>query len=134
MGGRRLRVLLTAGLLATLVAGAAYFTGVLGGLEARSDDPRYRHREASAPSDVVVVAVDDRTFDELGERWPFRRSTFGRAATALRRAGAGEIVYDIQFTEPTAPREDMALYDAIGHAGGAVMATSQSDGHGHTLV
>src|SRR3954447_13416607 len=134
MGRRRLRVLLTAGLLAALVAGAAYFTGVLGALEDSSIDARYRHREASAPSDVVVVAVDDRTFDELGERWPFRRSTFGKAVTALHKAGAREIVYDVQFTEPTTPREDYALYRAIGRAGGAVMATSQSDGHGHTLV
>jgi CHASE2 domain-containing sensor protein len=134
MGGRRLRVLLTAGLLAALVAGAAYFTGVLGALEDSSIDARYRHREAERPNDVVVVAIDDRSFDELRERWPFKRSTFGRAATALHKAGAREIVYDVQFTEPTRPREDLALYDAIARAGGAVMATSQSDGHGHTLV
>jgi len=28
----------------------------------------------------------------------------------------------------------MALYDAIGHAGGAILTTSESDGHGHTNV
>src|SRR5205823_9036530 len=43
-------------------------------------------------------------------------------------------VYDVQFTEPTTPREDGALYDAIDRAGGAVLATSESDGHGHTNV
>ena len=52
----------------------------------------------------------------------------------LHAAGAREIVYDVQFTEPTVPREDLALYRAIEAAGGAVLATSESDGHGHTNV
>ena len=53
---------------------------------------------------------------------------------ALHAAGARAIVYDVQFTEPTKPAEDLALYDAIGDAGGAILATSESDGHGHTRV
>ena len=130
----RLRMLLTAGVLAMVVAGAAYATGVLGALEDSSVDARYRHRAPQQPNDLLVVAVDDRTFDDLGQQWPFKRSLFGRAATALHKAGAREIVFDVQFTERTTDREDFALYDAIGRAGGAVMATSQSDGRGHTKV
>ena len=45
----------------------------------------------------------------------------------LHAAGAREIVYDVQFTEPTRRREDLALFNAIGDAGGAVLATSESD-------
>jgi CHASE2 domain-containing sensor protein len=130
----RLRMLLTAGVLAAVVAGAAYATGVLGALEDSSVDSRYRHREPQQPSDLLVVAVDDRTFDDLGLQWPFKRSLFGRAATRLHAAGAREVVFDVQFTERTTDREDFALYDAIGRTGGAVLATSQSDGHGHTRV
>ena len=40
------------------------------------------------------------------------RCTRGRS-TRLRRAGARVIVYDVQFTEPTRPREDLALFDAV---------------------
>ena len=76
----RLRMLLTAGLLAAVVAGAAYATGVLGALEDSSIDARFRHRPAQQPSDLLVVAADDRTFDDLGLQWPFPRSLFGRAA------------------------------------------------------
>jgi CHASE2 domain-containing sensor protein len=130
----RLRMLLTAGLLAGIVAGAAYATGVLGALEDASVDARFRQRSAQQPADVVVVSVDDRTFDELGLQWPFPRSWFGRAARRLHAAGARDVVFDVQFTERTNDREDNALYDAIGRAGGAVLATSQSDGHGHTNV
>ena len=53
----------------------------------------------------------------------------------LHSEGAKEIVYDVQFTEPSAdPSQDLALYDAIGAAGGATLATSQSDQNGHTDV
>ena len=55
-------------------------------------------------------------------------------STASSDAGAREIVIDVQFTEPTSPREDGALYDAIDRAGGAVLATSETDGHGRTNV
>jgi HD-GYP domain-containing protein (c-di-GMP phosphodiesterase class II) len=48
--------------------------------------------------------------------------------------GAREIVIDIQYTEPSTEREDGALYDAIAGAGGAVLATSETDGRGHTRV
>jgi HD-GYP domain-containing protein (c-di-GMP phosphodiesterase class II) len=133
-GSSRLRMLLTAGLLAAAVAGAAYAMSVLGALEDSSIDARYHHRAPQQPSDLLVVAVDDRTFDDLNQQWPFKRSLFGRAARELHRAGARQIVFDVQFTEPTTDREDFALYDAIGRAGGAVMATSQSDGSGHTKV
>lgn len=52
----------------------------------------------------------------------------------LHAAGARAIVYDVQFTEPMTMREDLALYRAIKAVGGAVLATSESDGHGATNV
>ncbi len=83
---------------------------------------------------MVVVAIDAKSFDVLREQWPFPRSLHGRAVRRLHAAGAREIVYDVQFTEPTAPREDLALYRSIADAGGAVLATSESDEQGHTDV
>jgi CHASE2 domain-containing sensor protein len=127
-------MLLTAGVLATVVAGAAYATNVLGSVEEASVDSRFRHREAQPPAELVVVAIDDVTFSELGVQWPFPRSLFARAADRLRAAGVREVVYDVQFTERTTDREDFALYDAIARGGGGVLATSESDGHGDTKV
>jgi response regulator RpfG family c-di-GMP phosphodiesterase len=132
--GSRIRLLVTAGILAAAVAGAAQAGGVLEAMEDSSVDQRFRERGANPPSDVVVVAVDDVTFSELGRQWPFPRSLFGRAVSRIADAGAREVVLDVQFTEPTVPREDMALFDAIDRAGGAVLATSESDGKGRTNV
>jgi CHASE2 domain-containing sensor protein len=130
----RLRLLLTAGLVAGAVAAVAHTGGALDALENASIDRRFEARGAQPPSDVVVVAIDDVTFSELELQWPFPRSRHGKAIDALHRAGAREIVYDVQFTEPTKPREDFALYDAIKHAGGAVLATTEADEHGRSGV
>jgi CHASE2 domain-containing sensor protein len=118
-----------------LLAGAAVeMTGALDGLERETLKARFDVRGADPPDDIVVVAVDAKTFGVLREQWPFPRSLHARAVRRLHAAGAREIVYDVQFTEPTTQREDLALYDAIGAAGGAVLATSESDGHGRTNV
>jgi response regulator RpfG family c-di-GMP phosphodiesterase len=131
--GRALAVLL-AGVLAAAAGCALLLSGALGGAERQSVADRFMLRHAPAPTGVTVVSIDDVTFDELNRQWPFPRSWHGRVIDALHRAGAREIVYDVQFTEPSSPREDMALYRAVGRAGGAVLATSEMDDHGRTNV
>jgi CHASE2 domain-containing sensor protein len=130
----RLRALLLAGLVAVCAGLAVHATGALNRLELDSVDVRFGVRDAPPPDDLVVVAVDDVSFSDLELQWPFPRSLYGRAVDRLDAAGAREIVLDIQFTEETKPREDLALYDAIDRAGGVVLATSETDGHGRTNV
>jgi CHASE2 domain-containing sensor protein len=130
----RLRPLVCVALLAFAVGAVVQTMGVLDGLERETVSERFEQRGAQRPDDVVVVAIDAKTFDVLREQWPFPRSLHGRAVRALHAAGAREIVYDVQFTEPTTPREDLALYRSIGAAGGAVLATSEVDQHGRTNV
>jgi CHASE2 domain-containing sensor protein len=109
-------------------------TGALDGLERATLKSRFDIRGTERADDVVVVAIDAKSFDVLREQWPFPRSLHGKAIRRLHAAGALEIVYDVQFTEPTEPREDLALYEAIEAAGGAVLATSESDERGRTNV
>lgn len=126
----RLRTLLLAGALAIAVIAGASLTGTLEALEHDSVDMRFGLREDTPPKDVVVVAVDDVTFSDLRKQWPFPRSYFGKVTDILHDAGAREIVFDIQFTEATTEDEDWALYDAVERAGGAVFATSETNGKG----
>jgi adenylate cyclase len=86
------------------------------------------------PRDVAVVAIDDSTFDQLGVRWPFPRSLHADVIDALRKSGAKAIVYDVQFTEATVPREDNALLDAVARARNVVLATTQTDRKGRTNI
>ena len=130
----RVRTLLAVAAIAAGIASAAQVTGAIDGPEQDSLRLRFEARDVPAADDVAVVAIDDTTFGDLRTQWPFKRSLHGRAIRQLHRAGAREIVYDVQFTEPTTPREDGALYDSIDRSGGAVLVTGESDGHGHTNV
>ena len=133
MRRRRLALLLAAviGLAAGL---AALGTGVLAAIEEDTVDLRFTTRPAQVAGDLAVVAVDDVTFSELQERWPLPRSRYAQALRSLERAGVREVVIDVQFTEPTEEREDLALYDGIGAVGGAILATSESYAAGRTNV
>ncbi len=109
-------------------------TGAFGGVERGSRELRFSLRSQPKPSNITVVAIDDVTFAKLGLQWPFKRHIHAEAIDALRKAGAREIVYDVQFTEPTQPREDQALTDAVGRAGNVVLATTEEDDQGRTAV
>jgi adenylate cyclase len=114
---------------------AAYAGNVIDGAELDTIDQRFDIRGSNgAPDDVVVVGIDDVTFGDLQERWPFPRRFHARAIDALRRAGAKAIAYDIQFTEPTNPRDDNALILAVQRADGMVLATTEVDKRGRANV
>ena len=81
-----------------------------------------------------MVEVDDTTFSELGEQWPFPRSLHGELIDQLREAGVRTIAFDVQFTEQTTPREDNALFRAVRQAGGVVLSTTEVTKDGGTNV
>jgi CHASE2 domain-containing sensor protein len=128
------RDLVLGGVAAALLGLLVFFTGVLGALERDSVALRFRLRHAAPPREVAVVGIDSKTFQDLHTRWPFPRSVHAAMVDRLAAARVKEIVYDVQFTEPTSPGQDLALYRSIGNAGGAVLATGESDRHGHTQV
>jgi adenylate cyclase len=120
---------LTAALWIALHAG-----GALSVLELDSVDARFPYRPDRPPRDVAFVAVDDVTFDDLQQRWPFRRSLHARVIDRLTRAGARTIAYDVQFTEPTRVKEDNALIEAVDRAPRIVLATTEVDAKGRSRV
>lgn len=83
--------------------------------------------------DVRIVGVDDETFSDLNEQWPFPRRLHAKVIDQLSKAGAKAIVVDIQFTEPTEPEEDNALIESIANAGNVVLAATETD-NGKTRV
>ncbi|MEA2420993.1 MAG: adenylate cyclase, partial [Thermoleophilaceae bacterium] len=135
-GGRsRLGSVAIVAVVASTAAGISYATELFRSEELNTVDARFSVRGTQAvPRDVVVVQVDDVTFGDLQERWPFRRSLHARVIDRLRRAGARTIAYDVQFTEPTMPREDNALILAIGRARGMVLSTTEVARGGRTAV
>jgi CHASE2 domain-containing sensor protein len=120
--------------VAVLLGSVAYATDLWERIEGDSVDLRFSMRGERTPGDVALVAIDDETFDRLRLQWPFPRSVHARAIDRLRALGARKIVYDVQFTEPTTAREDLALYRAVKRAGGVVLATTEVNERGRTNV
>ena len=137
MGGswRGVLAFVAIGALAAAIGIATYATNAFRRLELSTVDTRFSIRGHQTPSpQVAVVAVDARTFSQLDVQWPFPRSLHGALIDRLRRDGAKAIAYDVQFTEPTTPRQDNALIGAVARAHPVVLATSEVKGHGHSNV
>lgn len=132
---RRRWALLAVGGAAALIATIAWATSLMRPLELSSVDARFQIRGTQvAPGDIAVVEIDDRTFSRLGIQWPFPRRLHARVIDALSDAGARAIAYDVQFTEPTTPRQDNALIRAVGRADGVVLSTTEVDERGRSNV
>ncbi len=136
---RRLRATLLL-IAAVVVVGIAF--GLSAGeallrLEYTSVNERFTIRgQQPAPSNVVEVAIDDKSFEELDTRWPFRRKYHAQVIRNLTRAGAKVIAYDVQFTEPDAdhPKDDDLLIEAVRAQPLTVMATTEVDESGKTRI
>ena len=121
--------------VAVAIAVVAYATGLLRSLELQSVDARFSVRGTQdQPHDLAVIAVDDVTFSDLGVQWPFPRSLHARLIDRLREAGARTIAFDVQFTEPTTPRQDNALITAVRRQGGMVLSTTEVAPNGSSNV
>ncbi len=93
-------------------------------LEHKATDKFFRMRGIREVSDnIVIVEIGDDTFNTLNERWPFPREYHARLIDNLEKAGAKQIIFDIEFTERTNQTQDEILaktcskYDNIILAG-----------------
>lgn len=50
------------------------------------------------PADLVLVQIDDATFNDLGLQWPFPRSVHARVIQRISADRPRVIAYDVQFT------------------------------------
>lgn len=102
-------------------------------LELSTIDQRFSFRgplPAEKYNEVIVVAIDDKTFSDLELRYPFRRNVQAKVIDQLSKAGAKVIVEDIQYTEPSEPpyeNDDAVLAESITNAGNVVLATTETD-------
>ncbi len=138
---RKLVGLLAVAVLAGGVGIVAYATHLLRRSELQTIDARFsiRGRERT-PSGIVLVEIDNNTFQELTRlhlhaEWPFPRRYDAQVIDRLRRAGASTIAMDIEFAHATDEADDVALFEAIGRAyGKTVLAATEIGRHGETEI
>jgi len=140
MRSRQVRRARTTGLLAVAAISVglgvlAFATDLFRTLDLNTVDTRFSIRGTQErPDDIVVVGIDDRTFNALDEQWPFPRHLHGELIDRLSEAGARVIAYDVQFSEPTVPKEDNALVLAVQRADGVVLSTTEVNERGEGNV
>ena len=62
---------------------------------------------------VVVLAIDEPSFQELHQPWPFPREWHAQLIDRLREDGARAVAFDVVFADPGNAAQDQALADAI---------------------
>jgi adenylate cyclase len=74
-------------------------------------------RSPQAP--IVIISIDEDSFDELNLAWPFPRALHGQLLDILSQARPAAIGFDIVFAEPSArgDDDDASLAAVIGQAG-----------------
>jgi CHASE2 domain-containing sensor protein len=99
-----------------------YATGLLSRVDNLIYDIGQKTYQEKAPSDVIIVAIDENSLSQLG-RWPWSRKTHADLVNRLKQEGASAIGLDIIFSEPdtTDQAADEALSEAIRNAGNVVL-------------
>ena len=109
-------------IILTLIASVLAYSGLL----VRFDNLHYdlgRYLTFKpAPSDIVIVAIDETSLKSIG-RWPWSRNVHADLVNKLKLEQARVIGLDIIFSEPelTNNKADMALAQAIEKAGNVVL-------------
>ena len=92
---------------------AASALGWLEPLQVRTLDLVQRLGGQRFPPEVVVVAIDEAAFENLGARQPIPRAYLASVLRGLDRSGAAVIGLDIALSVPTTAADDEALARAI---------------------
>jgi adenylate cyclase len=87
-------------------------------------------REPAPPDDVVIVAIDEPSLQQLATPWPWPRRVHAALVRALASAGARTIVLDLVFDLPApAAEDDGFLRETIKRAGNVVLAMDRRPIH-----
>lgn len=120
---------LLAALLVALLAATS--TGRIA--EARSQDLRFRARGPEPPApEILLVAVDEASFQELKLKYPFPPRVWAQLIDRLSADGAAAVGFDFLYSEPSRecdpPDQDALVVEAARRAGNVVWAMQLKDG------
>src|SRR3954447_21222398 len=134
MARLRVPLLLGIGVVFAALFCLMYATDALRSVDLDTVDARFSVRGTEKPpKDLILVKIDDVTFEDLGKPWPFSRKTHADVIDRIAADHPRAIVYDVQFTEQQPG--DISLATAILNADGkVVLATTEVGAHGATKI
>ncbi|MFQ5903916.1 MAG: CHASE2 domain-containing protein [Candidatus Binatia bacterium] len=107
----------------------SYHRGLLEVPELKSLDLRFQIRGPVSPQlPIILVSIDEDSFDELNLSWPWPRTLHALLIRKLAASQAKLIAFDILFTEPKSDsREDWLLAREIKEAGNVILAAVKTE-------
>ncbi len=100
-----------------------FYFNLFHGIHLQSNDFLYRTAGSNTGADtdnkIVIVAIDDKSLEQLGNFSSWPRSFHAQLLAELEQTGARIIVFDILFSEPTSDDEGFAT--SIKQAGNVVL-------------
>jgi adenylate cyclase len=118
-----------AGILAGIIVVVLVHFSFLEGLEYWSLGQLFEWRGVREPTvPIVIVTIDESTFTEMNEQWPFARVRHAELVTQLAAGRPRAIGIDLIFDTPSSrgPADDEAFAEAIARAGNVVLAAAHT--------
>lgn len=118
---------LSAGLAAAVLTVVLALLGALETSELGTFDRLFELRGPREPvTPIVLVTIDEDSFDELNIAWPFPRALHGQLIDKLAAGRPIAIGVDVLFSEPSprGPEDDRALGTAVKKAGNVVLGAA----------
>jgi adenylate cyclase len=115
------------GVAAATIAAALAVGGLLEPAEHTLLERFFELRGPRAPvAPIVIVSIDESSFVELNEQWPFARATHARLLDTLAAGQPLAIGIDVIFDQPSSrgPADDAALGAAVARAGTVVLGAA----------
>ncbi len=111
--------------------------GLLEGIERWAYNVRFDLRGPMKPkTPIVIVSIDEDSFDELGLQWPWPRAIHGQFLDIVSQGRPAAIGFDIVFPEPSSkgPEDDREFAEAVGRAGNVVLGSAFTEVKGPYAV
>lgn len=110
-------------ILVVIALAVVLSTGWHGALRNALTDLRFAWQLRPATGNVVVVAIDAPSIDQIGI-WPWPRRLHAELLHRLEAAGAQDVAFDVDFSTPSDPASDAAFLTALREVGGSTILPS----------
>ncbi|BAL75382.1 EAL domain-containing protein [Bradyrhizobium cosmicum] len=110
-------------ILVVIALAVVLSTGWHASLRNALTDLRFTWQSRAAGGNVVVVAIDAPSIDQIGV-WPWPRRLHAELLHRLDAARARDVAFDVDFSTPSDPASDEAFVKALREVGGSTILPS----------
>ena len=90
------------------------------------DTLNYLHKNQGQVDEVVIVGIDETSFQAMEMQWPWPREVHGELVNEISKFNPKSIVFDVVFSEPSNENSDNYFAEAISKAKKVVLASDLS--------